>query len=362
MGESAKILSPQKTIILPATNAGCPMADMACVEDLEEMIKLYPDAFKVCYINSSYEVKALCDVSVTSSSALDILKNVENKQILFLPDRNLGSYIAEFFPEKEFIFWQGFCPTHERISVEDILTAKEKHPQVKVLAHPECNKEVRDLCDYIGSTSGIIDFATKCEDEEFIICTEEGILYELEKNNPNKKFYFPERIVCPNMKKTNLQNVYDALCGKVEEVVLDEEIAKKALIVASVAFVAAGWWFVRNAILYDGDILGTKTQNEYGNKYAMEQYKPSARKTPENSNESLWYMLDEGGWIHITVRSFVGMFGYQNILMSDKIYYAYFGIWMIGGIGCLLKFKELFIYNFGFSNFIFCNFFVFSLV
>jgi quinolinate synthase len=113
--------------------------------------------------------------------------------------------------------------------VEDILTAKEKHPQVKVLAHPECNKEVRDLCDYIGSTSGIIDFATKCEDEEFIICTEEGILYELEKNNPNKKFYFPERIVCPNMKKTNLQNVYDALCGKVEEVVLDEEIAKKAL-------------------------------------------------------------------------------------------------------------------------------------
>ena len=107
MGESAKILSPQKTIILPATNAGCPMADMACVEDLEEMIKLYPDAFKVCYINSSYEVKALCDVSVTSSSALDILKNVENKQILFLPDRNLGSYIAEFFPEKEFIFWQG---------------------------------------------------------------------------------------------------------------------------------------------------------------------------------------------------------------------------------------------------------------
>ena len=229
MGESAKILSPQKTIILPATNAGCPMADMACVEDLEEMIKLYPDAFKVCYINSSYEVKALCDVSVTSSSALDILKNVENKQILFLPDRNLGSYIAEFFPGKEFIFWQGFCPTHERISVEDILIAKEKHPQVKVLAHPECNKEVRDLCDYIGSTSGIIDFATKCEDEEFIICTEEGILYELEKNNPNKKFYFPERIVCPNMKKTNLQNVYDALCGKVEEVVLDEEIAKKAL-------------------------------------------------------------------------------------------------------------------------------------
>ena len=124
-----------------------------------------------------------------------------------------------------------------------------------------------------------------------------------------------------------------------------KEIAKKALIVASVAFVVAGWWFVRNAILYDGDILGTKTQNEYGNKYAMEQYKPSARKTPENSNESLWHMLDDDAWIHITTRSFVGMFGYQNILMSNKIYYAYFCIWIIGGIGCLLKFKELFIYK-----------------
>ena len=229
MAESAKILSPGKTVILPAQNAGCPMADMASAPDLKEMIEKYPDAFKVCYINSSYEVKALCDVSVTSSSALDILKNVPNEQILFLPDRNLGSYIAEFFPEKEFIFWQGFCPTHERITTEDVLKAKIKYPNVKVLAHPECNKEVRDLCDYIGSTSGIIDYATKCEDQEFIICTEEGILYELTKRNPDKKFYFPEKIVCPNMKKTSLENVYDALCGKIDEVILDSEISEKAL-------------------------------------------------------------------------------------------------------------------------------------
>ena len=229
MAESAKILSPEKTVILPAQNAGCPMADMASAPDLKEMIEKYPDAFKVCYINSSYEVKALCDVSVTSSSALDILKNVPNEQILFLPDRNLGSYIAEFFPEKEFIFWQGFCPTHERITTEDVLKAKIKYPNVKVLAHPECNKEVRDLCDYIGSTSRIIDYATKCEDQEFIICTEEGILYELTKRNPDKKFYFPEKIVCPNMKKTSLENVYDALCGKIDEVILDSEISEKAL-------------------------------------------------------------------------------------------------------------------------------------
>lgn len=229
MAESAKVLSPEKTVILPAPNAGCPMADMAEVKDVEEMIKKYPDAFKVCYINSSYEVKALCDASVTSSSALKIIKNIPNKQILFLPDQNLGGYISEFFPEKEFILWRGFCPTHHRITAEDIIKAKEEHPNVKVLSHPECSKEVRDLSDYIGSTSGIINYATECEDKEFIIATEEGVLHQLKKKNPDKKFYFPEVMVCPNMKKTSLQDVYDALDGKKEEVILDEEIRKKAL-------------------------------------------------------------------------------------------------------------------------------------
>ena len=229
MAESAKVLSPEKTVILPAPNAGCPMADMAEVEDVEEMIKKYPDAFKVCYINSSYEVKALCDASVTSSSALNIIKNIPNKQILFLPDQNLGGYISEFFPEKEFILWRGFCPTHHRITAEDIIKAKEEHPNVKVLSHPECSKEVRDLSDYIASTSGIINYATECEDKEFIIATEEGVLHQLKKKNPDKKFYFPEVMVCPNMKKTSLQDVYDALDGKKEEVILDEEIRKKAL-------------------------------------------------------------------------------------------------------------------------------------
>ena len=229
MAESAKVLSPEKTVILPAPNAGCPMADMAEVEDVEEMIKKYPDAFKVCYINSSYEVKALCDASVTSSSALKIIKNIPNKQILFLPDQNLGGYISEFFPEKEFILWRGFCPTHHRITAEDIIKAKEEHPNVKVLSHPECSKEVRDLSDYRGRTSGIINYATECEDKEFIIATEEGVLHQLKKKNPDKKFYFPEVMVCPNMKKTSLQDVYDALDGKKEEVILDEEIRKKAL-------------------------------------------------------------------------------------------------------------------------------------
>lgn len=230
MAESAKILSPNKTVILPVENAGCPMADMADPESLKEKIKQYPDAFKVCYINSSYEVKALCDVSVTSSSALKIMKNIPNKQILFLPDKNLGGYIADFFPEKEFIQWEGYCPTHNRIKANDVNKMKAEHPNVKVLSHPECCKEVRDLSDYIGSTSGIIDFATKCEDAEFIICTEEGVLHQLKKNNPNKKFYFPENMICPNMKKITLQDVYDSLTGKKEEVILDKEISKKALI------------------------------------------------------------------------------------------------------------------------------------
>lgn len=230
MAESAKILSPNKTVILPFKNAGCPMADMADPKTLKEKIKQYPNAFKVCYINSSYEVKALCDVSVTSSSALKIMKNIPNKQILFLPDKNLGGYIADFFPEKEFIQWEGYCPTHNKIKANDVNKMKIEHPNVKVLSHPECCKEVRDLSDYIGSTSGIIDFATKCEDTEFIICTEEGVLHQLKKNNPNKNFYFPKNMICPNMKKITLQDVYDSLTGKKEEIILDEEISKKALI------------------------------------------------------------------------------------------------------------------------------------
>ena len=230
MADSAKILSPEKTVILPSIDASCPMADMAIPEDLEDMIEKYPDALKVCYINSSYDVKALCDVSVTSSSAIEILKNIDNNKILFLPDKNLGEYVSEFFPEKEFILWNGFCPTHHRLEKEKILEIKEKHPNALVFSHPECKREIRELSDFVGSTSGIIDFATNSLNDEFIICTESGILYSLEKNNPNKKFYFPENIVCPNMKKTTLEDIYRALNGEVEEITLDENIRKKALI------------------------------------------------------------------------------------------------------------------------------------
>jgi quinolinate synthetase complex, A subunit len=230
MAESAKILSPQKTVLMPCPSAGCSMADMASGKGVVELKEKYPEAYVVCYINSTYNVKAHCDLSVTSSSALNILKNVSNKQILFLPDRNLGGYIAEFFPEKEFILWDGFCRCHNKISREDILKEKEKHKDAKVLVHPECTKEIRDIADYVGSTSGIIDYATKDEGNEFIVGTEEGILHELKKKNPNKGFYIPgDSICCQDMKKTTLENLHDALLNMKNEIILDEEIRIKAL-------------------------------------------------------------------------------------------------------------------------------------
>jgi quinolinate synthase len=230
MAESAKILSPEKKVIMPCPSAGCSMADMASGKGVVELKEKYPEAYVVCYINSTYNVKAHCDLSVTSSSALNILKNVPNKQILFLPDRNLGGYIAEFFPEKEFILWDGFCRCHNKISREDILEEKEKHREAKVLVHPECTKEIRDIADYVGSTSGIIDYATKDGCNEFIVGTEEGILHELKKKNPNKSFYIPgDSICCQDMKKTTLENLHDALLNMNNEIILDEEIRIKAL-------------------------------------------------------------------------------------------------------------------------------------
>ena len=230
MAESAKILSPEKTILMPVLDAGCPMADMATEEGILELKDKYPDAYTVCYINSTATVKSHCDVAVTSSSALDILKNISNKQILFLPDQNLGGYISEFFPEKEFILWDGYCKYHHNIKKEEILNLKKENKDAKVLVHPECTKEVRELGDYVGSTTGIIEYATKSDTKDFIIATEEGVLHELRKRNPNKNFFIPGgKISCIDMKKTTLQNLYDTLLNMKNEVVVDKAVAKKAL-------------------------------------------------------------------------------------------------------------------------------------
>lgn len=231
MAESAKILSPQKTILMPVLEAGCAMADMASEEKILELKNKYPNSYTVCYINSTAVVKSHCDVAVTSSSALDILKNISNKQILFLPDRNLGGYISEFFKEKEFILWDGYCKYHNNIKVEEILTLKEQNKDAKVLVHPECTKEVRELGDYVGSTSGIIEYATNSDSKGFIIATEEGVLHELVKRNPNKNFFIPGgKISCIDMKKTTIQSLYNTLLNMNNEVVVEKEIADKALI------------------------------------------------------------------------------------------------------------------------------------
>lgn len=230
MGESAKILSPNKTILMPNLDAGCDMADMINEEQIIEFKNKYKDAYTVCYINSSARVKAHCDVAVTSSSAIDILNNIDNKQILFLPDKNLGEYIAENFKDKEFILWDGCCKYHNNIDLNDIHKLKKMYPNAKVLVHPECRKQIRDIADYIGSTTGIINYATKSDYKDYIIATEEGVLYELKKKNPKKNFYIPGgNISCKDMKKTTLENLYDTLLNMNNEVNLDEKISKNAL-------------------------------------------------------------------------------------------------------------------------------------
>ena len=230
MAESAKILSPEKTVLLPALDAGCPMADMADVDGLVELKEKHPDAAVVCYINSTSDVKALCDVTVTSSNALKVIKKLPQKKIIFLPDKNLGGYIAEQMPEKDFILWNGFCVTHKKISSENILKSKNAINDIVVLAHPECEKEIRDLADYIGSTGEMINYATNCPAKNYLVCTEEGIHYELSKRNPDKNFYIPGgSISCVDMKKTTLNNLYDTLLNMKNEVILDESVSKNAL-------------------------------------------------------------------------------------------------------------------------------------
>jgi quinolinate synthase len=229
MAESAKILSPNKTVLLPASDAGCPMADMATAEKVLEYKEKYPKAAVVCYINSSAEVKAVSDICCTSSNAIKIINSLENDQIIFLPDKNLASYIQEKVANKEIILWPGFCITHKRIREEEILKAKETIEGLVVLAHPECEKEIRDLADFVGSTSEIIDFATDSDKKNFLIATEEGVLHELKKRNPEKRFFTPRGgLMCINMKKTSLEDVRDALLYDKNVIELDEELRVKA--------------------------------------------------------------------------------------------------------------------------------------
>lgn len=229
MAESAKILSPEKTVLLPEINAGCPMADMVTADALREAKKKYPDAAVVCYINSSAEVKAECDICCTSSNALTVINSIEQKDILFVPDQNLGSYVAKMAPQKNIILWEGYCITHHRIKADEVLRAKELHPDAILLVHPECQPEITELADYVGSTKQIIDFAKNSDNDKFIIGTEMGVLYQLKKDNPTKTFYLMSNgLICPNMKKTSLQSVHDALAFKRYDIILSDDIINRA--------------------------------------------------------------------------------------------------------------------------------------
>ena len=230
MAETVKILSPQKRVLLSNSNAGCPMAEQMDVELISGVKKMYPDYTVVAYINTTSELKTICDVCVTSSSAVQIVKNIENKNILFIPDCNLGKWVADQVPEKNIKLLQGGCPTHVRMSKRDVEKARKAHPDALLLVHPECLPEVSELADYRGSTTGIMDYAKKSDAKEFIIGTENSIVQHLQFACPDKQFYPLSRdCVCHNMKLTTLGDVYRCVKGTGgEEIKLDEEVRIKA--------------------------------------------------------------------------------------------------------------------------------------
>lgn len=224
MGESAKVLNPKKTVLMPDASADCAMAHMADPAAIRKVREQYEDLAVVCYINSTAELKEHSDVCVTSANAVKIVRALPNKNIFFIPDRNLAHFVAEQVPEKNFVYNEGYCPVHEKMSVEEIKKAKEKYPEAEILSHPECPKAVLEISDYIGSTTGIIDYAGKSDSREFIICTENGVRHKLENDYPKKKFYFTEtEPVCEDMKTITLEKIRHVLeTGDNEVQVTDE--------------------------------------------------------------------------------------------------------------------------------------------
>ena len=230
MAETVKLLSPEKTVYLPKPDAGCPMADQIDYDLLAALREKNPGYTVVAYVNTTTEVKTLSDVCVTSSSAVKIVKNMPEKDILFIPDCNLGSWVKKQVPEKNIKLVSGGCPTHVRVTVKDVEKAKAAHPNALLLVHPECLKEVTELADYAGSTTGIMDYAAKSDAKEFIIGTENSIVSHLQLAHPEKRFYaLSKDCVCHNMKMTTLGDVYNCVVnGEGESITLTEETMQKA--------------------------------------------------------------------------------------------------------------------------------------
>lgn len=229
MAESAYILSPQKTVLLPVPEAGCPMADMAEVEDVLKWKEKYPQAAVVSYVNSSAAVKAVSDICCTSANAVNVIKSLHQKEIIFLPDQNLGSYIANRVPEKTIHLWPGYCRTHHRVTPGEVLKVKELHPEAEILIHPECRPEVVALADFVGSTTQIINHVSHSTADSFVIGTEMGIIHGLTKKYPQKKFYLlSPGLICPNMKKITLQDVLLSLKNLQPVITVPEPIRSQA--------------------------------------------------------------------------------------------------------------------------------------
>ncbi len=234
MAETAKILNPEKKVLHPNPESGCPMADMATYEGVKKLKEEHPDAVVVAYVNTNADVKTLADVIVTSRNAVKVVKKLDAKKIIFIPDQFLGSFIAQQVPEKEFILWKGFCPPHFNLTPDQLLALKEKYPDAKIAVHPECNTETVKIADFVGSTSQIIEYATTCDTDNVIIGTEVGLKHWLEKINPNKNYIFPVNadycgtVHCCDMKKNTLEKIADVLENETNEIILPPDIIEKA--------------------------------------------------------------------------------------------------------------------------------------
>lgn len=229
MAETAKILSPEKTVLLPVAEAGCPMADMVTDKDVRALKKQHPDAAVVSYVNSSTQVKALSDICCTSANAVKVISSLPHKKIIFLPDENLGSYAAEKMPEKEFILFKGYCPVHEEVMEIDVRIAREAHPDAQFVVHPECRPEVRKGADFVGSTGQMIRYIEESDHHSFIVGTESGILHPLMTGNPHKQIVsLTPNFICPNMKKTRIEHVRDSLQQMKVQIEMESELMDKA--------------------------------------------------------------------------------------------------------------------------------------
>ena len=230
MAETAKILSPDKKVLLPNMNSGCLMADMINLQQLREFKAKNPDIPVVCYVNSTAEVKSECDICCTSANAVNVVRSLGVKEVLFAPDTYLGTHVAAMLPDVNVLTYPGYCPTHLRIKPEDIIEKKKVYPQAMVLAHPECHREVTKLADFVGSTTAIINEAKKSDKKEFIIVTEQGVVDRLKRDCPEKEFILvSKKAICPNMKWNTLEDILHVLETGENEINVDAQIAKKAV-------------------------------------------------------------------------------------------------------------------------------------